>query len=58
MSLTSVPPMETPPSPTSQWRAISRAIVDLPEPLGPTSAVNVPAGASKEISWSTSVFPS
>ena len=44
---TSVPPICTEPESTSQNRAMSRSIVDLPQPEGPTSAVIVPCRAVK-----------
>ena len=51
---TSTPPTLTLPAFTSQKRATSRAIVDLPEPDGPTSAVTPPAGKDRDAPWMTS----
>ena len=46
MSRTSVPPMRTLPAETSQKRGTKLAAVDLPDPLGPTSATVEAAGAA------------
>ena len=48
ISRTSTPPTRTWPESTSQKRATRFARVDLPEPLGPTTAHTVPAGISSE----------
>ena len=50
ISRTSTPPTRTWPESTSQKRATRFASVDLPEPLGPTTAHTVPAGISSETS--------
>lgn len=54
MFLTSVPLTDTEPASTSQCLAISRASVDLPDPDGPTSAVNVPWGTDSDTPCKTS----
>ena len=48
MSRTSAPPISTLPASTSHRRETRLAIVDLPEPEAPTSAVTRPASARNE----------
>ena len=55
MFRTSTPPIRTPPLSASQKEAMSRAMVDLPEPEGPTMAVIPFFAQSKEIPCKTSV---
>lgn len=52
---TSTPSTHTVPASGSTSRTASAAIVDLPEPVGPTRATVFPAGTVKETSPSTSV---
>lgn len=57
---TSAPPIFTAPDWTSKKRAISLAMVVLPEPEGPTIAVMVPAGTWKEaprITGESALYP-
>ena len=56
--LTSTPPTVTRPELASQSLQLRRAQVDLPDPLGPTSAVTSPSRAVKLTSSSTCSPPS
>ncbi|MNU09735.1 hypothetical protein D3C72_2564800 [compost metagenome] len=49
MELTTVPPMRISPSVISSSPAIMRSRVDLPQPEGPTSAMNSPSVISSEM---------
>ena len=51
-----IPPIKISPEETSQKRGMRLAIVDFPDPEGPTRAVTSPCRAIKEISFSASVF--
>lgn len=53
---TSTPSRVTEPATGSTSRTASDAIVDLPEPVGPTRATVRPAGTLNETSWSTGVL--
>ena len=55
MRFRSCPPRVMAPADTSQNPAISLAMVDLPEPEGPTKAVMVPEGMVRDTSWRTSL---
>ena len=55
MFRTSTPPIRTQPLSASQKEAMSRAMVDLPEPEGPTMAVIPFFAQAKEIPCKTSV---
>ena len=57
ISRMSRPPRVMEPAVTSQKRAASRAMVDLPPPEGPTRAVKLPWGMCSSRSWSTSAPP-
>ena len=56
-SVTSAPPMRTRPAVTVSRPAISRSVVDLPQPEGPSSTANVPASTSKLTSSTARVAP-
>ena len=53
----SFPDTRTTPASGAVKPAMMRRIVVLPEPEGPSSAWNSPAGTSKATSWSTGVSP-
>ena len=55
--VTSVPPIRTVPPETSSSPAMSRSVVDLPQPEGPSRTSILPAAASKLTSSTARVAP-
>ena len=55
--VTSTPPIETTPESSPSSPAMARSRVDLPEPLGPSSAVSEPEGISRLTSSSATKSP-
>ncbi len=56
-ALTTSPPISTSPPEISSSPAIILSRVDLPQPEGPTSAMNSPSSMDSETPWMTSSAP-
>src|SRR5215218_7377024 len=56
-SLTTLPPISTVPPEMSSRPAIMRKVVDLPQPDGPTSAMNSRSATSRSMPLTTAIGP-